>query len=572
MKITALVVAMACLVALPATGVRAADRPGVGAVTATQEARAVDQLFAPWAKPHSPGAAIAVIRDGKIVYSRGYGEANLEYGVPNTPDTVFHLASVSKQFTAFAIYLLAQEGKLSLDDDVRKYVPQLHDFGKVVTIRELLHHTSGVRDQWNLLALAGWRLDDEITDDDVARLLFQQTALNFPPGDKFLYSNSGYSLLALVVKQVSGQPLSAFAKQRIFDPLGMTHTHFQDSYSLVVPNRAYSYARGPDGQYRYVALTYSTTGPSSLFSTVGDLARWDQNFYDGKVGGLALLARMQEKGKLNSGAEIPYASGLEIGTYRGLRTVSHSGGDAAYGTFILRFPDQHFSVVVLGNAGLNPGIPAYKIADIYLKDSLKPAPPSPPPLDDKPEIKVDAKRLDAYVGDYEVAPGFFISFTRDNDHLVLRATGQQSAPMYAVSDTAFRLRAPPVEVVFDSPSAGGRIDGAVVRQNGVDRRMKRTVLAKPAADQLKAYEGRYYSAELGVIYDVRVRDGALEVRHPRGDIRLEPEGKTTFVGTFPIGQVTFACGEAGACNGFTINNGRVENLKFEKVAVTPVGR
>ena len=197
-------------------------------------AHAVDQLFAQWARPDSPGASIAVIQNGKVIYSQGYGAANLEYSVPNTPTPVFHLASVSKQFTAFAIYLLAQDGKLSLDDDVRSYLPKLYDFGKVITIRQLLHHTSGVRDQWNLLALAGWRLDDEITDDDVARLLFQQTELNFAPGDQFVYSNSGYTLLAMVVKQVSAKTLPEFAKERIFDPLGMAHTHFQDNYGMVV--------------------------------------------------------------------------------------------------------------------------------------------------------------------------------------------------------------------------------------------------------------------------------------------------------------------------------------------------
>ena len=419
-------------------------------------AHAVDQLFAQWAGPDSPGASIAIIENGKIIYSQGYGAANLEYGVPNSPATVFPLASVSKQFTAFAIYLLVQDGKLSLDDDVRKYLPKLHDFGKVITIRQLLHHTSGVRDHWNLLILAGWRPEDQITDDDVARLLFRQAELNFAPGDRFLYSSSGYTLLAMVVKQVSGKTLPEFAKERIFDPLGMAHTHFQDDYGIVVKDRAYSYARQPDGKYQYVALSSS----SSLFSTVGDLARWDENFYTGEVGGPALLAQMQEKGKLNNGNEIDYASGLEIGKYRGLRTVEHAGGDAAYRTNILRFPDQRFSVVVLANAGdVNATALSFKIADIYLEDRLQPT-PDKPSLGDKPEVTIDPKVLDAYVGDYELQdelrPGFIVSFSKDKDHLVARATGQSSLPMYAVSNTAFRLRVVPAKVVFDDPTEGGK--------------------------------------------------------------------------------------------------------------------
>ncbi|MBR0835766.1 serine hydrolase [Bradyrhizobium manausense] len=533
--------------------------------------RAVDQLFARWAEPNSPGAVIAVLRDGKIIYSQGYGAANLEYGVPNTPATVFHLASVSKQFTAFAIYQLAHEGKLSLDDDVRKYVPKLHDFGKPITIRQLLHHTSGVRDQWNLLALAGWRLDDEITDDDVAHLLFQQTELNFEPGDQFLYSNSGYTLLAMVVRQVSGKTLPEFTKERIFDPLGMSHTHFQDKYGMPVKDRAYSYGRQPDGKYQYIALTYSTVGPSSLFSTVGDLARWDENFYTGQVGGLTLLAEMQQKGKLNNGKDINYASGLSIGKYRGLRTVEHSGGDAAYRTNILRFPDQHFSVVILANAGdLTPAALSFRIADIYLKELLKPA-RDKPTLDDKPEVAVDPKILDAYVGDYELRPGFIISVSKDNDHLVTRATGQPSFPMYAVSNTAFRLRVVPAEIVFDDVAQGGAAQNAVLHQNGAILPLKRITISKPAGDRLKAYEGHYYSAELGVIYDVFVRENVLMVHYPRGELDLQPVGTDAFTTGFPIGNLKFACVDDGKCNAMSIDDGRVKRLRFDKVSLDPIG-
>ena len=569
-RIVTAALAALCVLALAADGALAKTKTSAAAPIAVTQGRAVDQLFAPWAKPDSPGASVAVIENGKVVYSHGYGAANLEYGVANTPATVFHLASVSKQFTAFAIYLLAQDGKLSLDDDVRKYLPRLHDFGKVITLRHLLHHTSGVRDQWSLLSLAGWRLDDEITDDDVARLLFQQTELNFSPGDQFLYSNSGYTLLGLVVKQVSGKALPEFAKERIFEPLGMSHTHFQDDYSVVVKDRAYSYARQRDGTYRYVALSYSTVGPSSLFSTVGDLALWDENFYTGKVGGSALLARMQEKGKLNNGREIPYASGLVIGQYRGLRTVEHNGGDAAYRTEILRFPDQHVSVLVLANAGdMDPAGLSLKIADIYLKDRLQAAPVQPV-LAAKAEVAVDPKVLDAYVGDYELRPGFILSFTRDGDHLVTQATGQSALPMYAVSNTAFRLKVVQAEVDFDAPTDGGKALGAVLHQNGANLPMKRVVIAKPSAERFKAYEGHFYSAELGVTYEVFDRDGALKVRYPRGDIDLKPIGKDMFAGAYPIGNLKFTCADDGACNSLLIDDGRVQKLKLIKVAITPV--
>lgn len=568
-RIAAVAVAVLCFLAPRAGGAQTEAK--TSAAPEEVMAHAVDQLFAHWARPDSPGASIAVIQNGKIIYSHGYGAANLEYGVPNTPATVFHLASVSKQFTAFTIYLLAHDGKLSLDDDVRKYVPKLHDFGKLITIRQLLHHTSGVRDQWNLLALAGWRLDDEITDDDVARLLFQQTELNFAPGDQFLYSNSGYTLLAMVVKQVSGKTLPEFAKERIFDPLGMSHTHFQDKYGVVANDRAYSYGRQPDGKYQYIALTYSTVGPSSLFSTVGDLARWDENFYTGEVGGLTLLAEMQQKGKLNDGKDINYASGLIIRKYRGLRTVEHAGGDAAYRTNILRFPDQHFSVVVLANAGdMNPAALSFRIADIYLKELLKPA-PDKPALDDKPEVTVDPKILDAYVGNYELRPGFVISVSKDKDHLVTRATGQPSFPMYAVSNTAFRLRVVPAEVVFEEVAQGGMAQNAVLHQNGATLPLKRINIVKPAADRLKAYEGHYYSAELGVIYDVFTGENGLMVHYPRGELDLEPVGTDAFMTGFPIGNLKFACANEGKCNALSIDDGRVKQLRFDRISLDPIG-
>lgn len=569
-RIAAVAVAVLCL-SVPRAG--GAQTEAKTSATSAEDvmANAVDQLFARWARPDSPGASIAVIQNGKMIYSHGYGAANLEYGVPNTPATVFHLASVSKQFTAFAIHLLAHDGKLSLDDDVRKHVPKLHDFGKLITIRQLLHHTSGVRDQWNLLALAGWRLDDEITDDDVARLLFQQTELNFAPGDQFLYSNSGYTLLAMVVKQVSGKTLPEFAKERIFDPLGMSHTHFQDKYGVVANDRAYSYGRQPDGKYQYIALTYSTVGPSSLFSTVGDLARWDENFYTGEVGGLTLLAEMQQKGKLNDGKDINYASGLLIGKYRGLRTVEHAGGDAAYRTNILRFPDQHFSVVVLANAGdMNPAALSFRIADIYLKELLKPG-RDKPALDDKPEVTVDPRILDAYVGNYELRPGFVISISKDNDHLVTRATGQPSFPMYAVSNTAFRLRVVPAEVVFEDVAQGGMAQNAVLHQNGATLPLKRITIVKPAADRLKAYEGHYYSAELGVIYDVFISENGLMVRYPRGELDLQPVGTDAFTTGFPIGNLKFACANDGKCNELSIDDGRVKQLRFDRISLDPIG-
>src|SRR5215475_1286957 len=384
---------------------------------ATGDIEKANAIFAAWAKPASPGCALGVLKDDQLLYSHGYGLADVEHSVSIAPTTVFHIASISKQFTAFAIYILATEGKLSIDDDIRKYLPELHDFHRNITIRNLLNHTSGIRDQWNLLTMAGWRFTDEITEQDILDLVWRQRELNFPPGEEQIYSNTGYTLLALIVERVAGKSLREFTQERIFVPLGMQQTHFQDHYGDLVPNRAYSYERRPEGGYRYVALSYSTVGPSSLFTTVEDLARWDENFYTGRVGGKALLELMQLPARLNNGTQTDYASGLVIGEHRGLRTVEHGGADAGFRAELLRFPDAHFSVITLCNAGdADTGDMARRVADSFLDAELKPvAAQSPRPR--SIAIKLDPALLGAYVGYYQFKPGVVLAITRDGDQL-----------------------------------------------------------------------------------------------------------------------------------------------------------
>ncbi len=334
----------------------------------------VDKLFEKWDKPTSPGCALAVFRDGRIVYQRGYGMADLDHDIPITPSTVFHVASMSKQFTAASIVLLAQQGKLSLDDEVRKYVPEMPDFGAPITIRNLIHHTSGLRDQWTLLILAGWRYSlDLITDDDVLSVLTRQKDLNFRPGEKHLYSNTGYTLLAQVVKHVSGQSFREFTSSRIFQPLGMTSTHFRDEHAEIIKNMAVGYEPAKGNTFRISITNFDTVGATSLLTTVKDLALWDENFYNPRVGGPGLIKQMLERGRLNNGEQLDYAFGLFLGKYRGPPTVDHPGADAGYRSDMIRFPQQHFSVACLCNvADSRPEELTRKVADIYLAKELKP--------------------------------------------------------------------------------------------------------------------------------------------------------------------------------------------------------
>jgi CubicO group peptidase (beta-lactamase class C family) len=310
--------------------------------------RWVDSLFAPYAAQHGPGCAVGVARNGELTFAKGYGLADLRHQTVITPDTRFYLASVSKQFTAMSIVLLAQDGRLSLDDSLRKWVPEVPSFGKTITLRELLHHTSGLRDYFTLLAVSGWPAEGELTEKQFLDLIARQKSLNFDPGDEFLYSNTGYVLLSLVVKRASGQSLRDFAADRIFKPLGMTHTEFRDDHRMVIPNMALGYQTATNG-YRVSEPEFDVVGDGGVYSTIGDLAKWEGNFVSGKVGGQAGLATLQTPGRLNNGQSIPYALALSIGQVAGLRTLSHSGAYGGYRASLLRFPDKQLSVITLCN-------------------------------------------------------------------------------------------------------------------------------------------------------------------------------------------------------------------------------
>ncbi len=529
---------------------------------------AIDKLFAAWDKPDTPGAALAVVRDGRIVYSRGYGMANLEYGVANAPGTIFHAASLSKQFTAFAILLLAQEGKLSLDDPVKKFVPELAVEGPPITLRHLLHHTSGLRDQWDLLTLAGLRLDDGITDNDILGLLWQQKQLNFQPGEEDLYSNSGYMLLGLVVRRVSGQTLAAFAQERIFTPLGMKNTRFQESYGTLVKGRAYSYQRNRDGSYRYLALSFSTTGATSLMTTVEDMALWNNNFDEPRAGGAATVAALLTSGKWNNGQEIGYAGGLGVRPYRGVPAVAHSGADAGYRAYFMRLPQQKLAVIVLGNASdFNASATASRVADLYLDGmpGVQPHPAWPR------EVELQDRDLAPYAGDYEVRPGSVLSLVVDKGKLYSQSSrGGDRMPFFASGSNEFYTKGPGVTLVFPPTTGTEPATTALWKAGSRDYPLKRIVREAPGADALKACAGDYYSEELRTLYTLEMREGKLVVRYPRGVLELRPINADVFQAGYPMGTVTMKRDAKGSCEGFGVTTGRVRNLKFARVKVLPV--
>jgi len=386
-------------------------------------ARGIDAVFADMDRPGSPGATVSVIRDGEIVFSRGYGYAQIEHGVPVTPTTVFHVASVSKQFTAMAVTMLAAEGALSLDDPVQRHLDFVPHFEHPTTVRQLIHHTSGIRDQWQLLGISGWRLDDVITTEQIVGLMARQRELNFVPGSEYLYSNMGYTLMAQTVEAVSGMSFPDFTAARIFRPLEMDRTHFHDDHRHVVPDRAYSYApvasegtdddegAAPDDasgpRFTKSVLSYANAGATSLFTTADDLARWLDNFRHETVGGPRVMAMMKTRGILNNGDTIPYAHGVILGEHRGLQTIGHSGGDAGFRTQVNWYPEANTGVVVLTNvANGNPGGRARQVAEVVLADMFpeepeedEGGPPTQSPDDEPPETP-DPGTLAGYAGSY----------------------------------------------------------------------------------------------------------------------------------------------------------------------------
>jgi len=539
---------------------RRVDRP------ATDPVGKVDQLMSAY-DGNSPGAAIGVLRGGKLVMAKGYGRASLEYPSPIGPRTMFHVASVSKQFTAFAVILLARDGKLSLDDDVRKYIPELPDPGSTITLRHLLNHTSGVRDQWDLWGMSGGRMDDVITQDDLFRLVTRQRALNFKPGAEHLYSNSGYMLLAKVVERVGGKPFPVFMRERVFTPLGMRDTRVHMDHQEIVPGRAYSYEPNDAGGYRNSVLSYANAGATSLFTTVEDLARWLENFHTGAVGGTAAREMQLTRGILTKGDTIDYALGVVVDRYRGQRRIGHGGADAGFRSYVAFFPEIDAGVIVLSNdAGFNtPGV-ASQVADVFLGDVLGTAKPAA--TNARAPFTIDPARLDALVGDFAEQGGFSFVATRDQGQLYVQAPGQPRFSLQPTSDSTFVIPQVGAALTFFRRAAGA--DTVRLVQNGNTLMLARRAAYVATATDMQGIAGRYYSPELDTAYEL-VADGTTLVvrRRHNADMKLRVTGRDSFSGSWPIGTLRVERDAGGRATAVRVSSGRVRDVRFVRQDSVP---
>lgn len=547
-------------------------------LTADQSAK-VDEIFSKLDDLGRPGCAVSVVRDGTVLYSRGFGLAQLEYDIPIKPDTIFHVASVSKQFTAFAVALLANDGKLDLDDDVRDYVSEVPDFGHRITLRHLIHHTSGLRDQWDLFSLAGGRMDDVISKSDVLELVSKQSDLNFPPGDEHLYCNTGYTLLGVVVEHVSGISLKDFCAQRMFEPLGMTRTHFHEDHRHIVPSRAYSYSRDGKLGYQKSVLSYANAGATSLFTTVEDLAKWQRNFEQPKVGNAQVFSTMLTRGQLNDGTVLDYAGGLAHQKYRGLNLVGHSGGDAGFRAYVGRFPLHNLSVAVLGNdAACGPSQLAMKVVDVILKDDF-PTPSQKTQASDliaKSEATAEHEtgttaltqvELDCAGWYFDHLQASLYVVTSRADQLYMQTGYRKPILIRKVSPLRFESTTEkfPFAIVFqpNSQLAIGR--AAITFPKGKPHRLEAVEEKGTEEEYLSQLPGRYFSDELDAFYDITCNDKHLSLNRRRNsDVPL----RLRFRDAFNAGNMVIRLtrNDENKITGFQLSTGRVRNLRFIRVA------
>jgi CubicO group peptidase (beta-lactamase class C family) len=515
----------------------------------------VDKIFAPWDNPSSPGCALGVIKNGELIYTRGYGMANLEHDVPLSSKSVFYIASTSKQFVATSIILAAEQGFLSLDDDIRTYVPEVPDYGKTITIRHLLHHTSGLRDYLTLWDLAGEEFADIHEPEEALEMIARQKALNFEPGEEYLYSNSGFFLLSVIIERVTGVTLREFARENIFQPLGMKHSHFHDDHTEISKHRAIGHVLRDDSTFAMYVSNFDLVGSGGLHTSVEDLLLWDRNFYDNKLGERTLLEQLHTRGILNSGDTLNYAAALRISEYKDLHTVDHGGSAQGYRTQLLRFPDQRFSVICLCNLGtIDPSRLAQQVADVYLADQLVEA-----EEEEAEFVELSQAQLEAWAGAYRnPSTGTIWKVSVEGERLKVEFNGTEMH-LAPVSPTEFKAVDAPMGIDVTFEDEPRRVHA--VFEDGDEATYETVELVSPDPAELAGYTGEWYSEELDATWELVVEEDGLFFKD-RPEDPLSP----TIRDEFKLRGLTFRFtrDEEGQISSLWVDAGRVRNLEFTR--------
>jgi CubicO group peptidase (beta-lactamase class C family) len=526
----------------------------------------IDSLFKKWDVPDKPGCVAGIIRNDSVLYAKGFGLANLESNTVSTSQTIYYMCSVSKQFAGYAVVLLARQGKLKLDDDIHIYLPRMADFGKPITIRHLLNHTSGIRDDLNLISMAGLPDGAMISQEYALKLLMRQRTLNFAPGEKYAYSNSNYVLLAEIVRVASGQSFRSFIEEQIFKPLGMKSSRFVEDGLELISNRAPSYQAAAGNTYKNSLHNVYTLGDGGLFTNLDDMTRWVMNFYQPKAGDAKDIEQLAERGKLNNGKQINYALGISVDSVRGWKRYMHNGSLAGYRTIIAVFPDLKMGFVVFGNGGDNEVYrKSDQLAALFVPEKGAATLPQQAVLTDTTlQVLKQPEAVKDLPGTYIAADGYQLTFSLKAGKFWMnnRVLVQRSV------DSFYAFINPATQFVFHrgNPSTGAYVELiSPVLDRPLPMDKVDTVFLNDRS--LKAFTGNYYSAELDCTYAITLKEGQLYL----GNFRKGEEKLTLLTGDHLVTDLPFfqhlklRRDAKNRVTGFEVNSGGFMHLVFNKM-------
>ena len=526
------------------------------------QTKKIDSLYIDWTKSNHPGGAIGIMQNGKVIYSKVFGLASLEYQVPNTTETIFNIGSVSKQFTAMGIVLLHERGLLSIDDDIHKYLPDMPDFGHTITIRHMLHHTSGMRSLHAMLGLAGWRDDDSRTNEDLYRFMLKQKDLNFMPGDEYLYCNTGYMLMVNIIENVTKEKFPKWMKTNVFEPLGMSNTYVEDRYDRIVPNNATSYYSTGEGFFRAVEY-WGYVGSGNVHSTTADLLIWLQNFSTPSTNWSSAFEMLKTTDELNDGSENNYAFGVIIDEVKGYQKIQHGGAIGGFRAYASTYPEEQLSIAVLTNfSSSNPGSIEPNIAGILLKDNSNTITEITKPEISKTVISFPLEQL---TGKYEIQSGVIANITIENDSLhVLQEWNNFEYNIYNSEGNTYKIpNTNGVEFIF-SEVKDQKTQLITIYQNGNKTVAKRYLEKDLSSISLNDYVGRFYSPELESTFDILLENDKLIGHHARhGDFPMKLL-RTDVLEILGFASIDVVRNSENIITGIKISNGRARNVWFEK--------
>ncbi len=521
----------------------------------------VDQLMSN-VSGEVPGAVVGVMKGGELIFSKAYGKANLTHDIDFALDMPTNIGSVTKQFTAMAILLLEKDGKVSLEDDVRKHVPELPDLGPEVKIKHLLNHTNGYREVYNLMPIAGWYGEDRLLRSEIINVLQRQTALQAAPGELYNYNNSAYILAAEIVERISGTNFPDFLRERIFQPLDMSNSYIRGNASKIIPRSTQGYTYGTNG-YEESRDLDASYGAGGIYTTIPDLVKWLNNFESAIVGGPEVIEKLTTVDTLNNGTVMEYALGLGISSYRGLKTIAHGGADIAHRAMVVYMPEVKGGVITLSNnAGFN-GEHAYRVIDAFFDEYLESEDTKTDTLQSEeiPDIE-----LQKYEGKFRAnAIGMTIEYRVESGILTASPTGQSTLKLEVIGEHEFKYVGVDASVIFKENSSGA-FDVAIHSQGGAELEFIRLSDFDHRKVNLEEYTGKYFSEELETFYTLIVKDSSLVAEHRNmEDIDLSASAIDNFSGSaFFMAELSFTRNDQGEVTGMIVSNSRTKGILFER--------